>query len=159
MTASLTQLKANKRNSDDYKIRCFASKLAVNAKIISLCFIIISSCLSYSRRQAIIWINVGILPFRPLGTKFSEISIKTDIFSLKKMHLKTFVKCWPFCLSLNVLTHPAPIMIGWDSWRQLWKFHGCMPVLINIPNDHPYITRHHTPDWNHQGEGFGIWFS
>ena len=38
------------------------------------------------RRQAIIWINAGIMLIGPLGTNFSEILIHT--FSFKKMHLK-----------------------------------------------------------------------
>ena len=37
--------------------------------------------LSPSRRQAIIWTNVGILLMRPIGTNFSEILIEIHIFS------------------------------------------------------------------------------
>ena len=60
--------------------------------------------LSPSRRQAIIWTNVGILLTGPLGTNFSEISIEILIFSFKKMHLKASSAKWqPFCLNLNVL--------------------------------------------------------
>ena len=44
--------------------------------------------LSPSRRQAIIWTNAGILLIRPSGTNFSEILIKIEVFSFKKMHLK-----------------------------------------------------------------------
>ena len=44
--------------------------------------------LSPGRRQAIIWINAGILLIEPLGTSFSEILIGTQIFSFKKMRLK-----------------------------------------------------------------------
>ena len=40
------------------------------------------------RRQAIIWINAGILLIEPLGTKLSEISIEDLSFSFKKMCLK-----------------------------------------------------------------------
>ena len=36
--------------------------------------------LSPGRRQAIIWTNAGILLIGPLGTNFSEIFIKMDIF-------------------------------------------------------------------------------
>ena len=43
--------------------------------------------LSPSRHQIIIWTNVGILLIWPLGTNFSEISIKIQIYSFKKMHL------------------------------------------------------------------------
>ena len=60
--------------------------------------------LSPGRRQAIIWTNDGIMLVGPLGTNFSEISIVTHIFSLKKMHLKISSAKWrPFCLCLNVL--------------------------------------------------------
>ena len=40
------------------------------------------------RWEAIIWTNAGILLIGPLGTNFSEILIKIQTFSLKKMHLK-----------------------------------------------------------------------
>ena len=57
-----------------------------------------------SRRQAIIWTNAEILLTRPLGTYFGEISVDIHAFLFKKMNLKIlFAKCWPFCLSLNVL--------------------------------------------------------
>ena len=40
----------------------------------------------------------------PLGTNVSEISIRIQIFSFKKMHLKISSAKWrPFCLALNVL--------------------------------------------------------
>ena len=56
------------------------------------------------RRQAIIWTNAGILLIGPLGTNFSEISIKILTFSFTKMHLKVSSAKWrPFCLGLNVL--------------------------------------------------------
>ena len=59
--------------------------------------------LSPSRRQAIIWTNAGILLIRPLGPNFSDILIKIDTFSLKKMHLKmSSAKRRPFCLGLIV---------------------------------------------------------
>ena len=60
--------------------------------------------LSPRRRQAIIWTNVGILLIRPLGTNFSEILIRNQTFSFKKIHLKMlFAKWHPSCLGLNVL--------------------------------------------------------
>ena len=60
--------------------------------------------LSPEWRQAIIWTNAGILLIGPLGTNFSEILIKIQTFSLKKMHLKMSSAKWrPFCLGLNVL--------------------------------------------------------
>ena len=61
--------------------------------------------LSPGRRQAIIWTNAGILLIGPLGTNFSEISIKILTFSFTKMRLKVSSAKWrPFCLGLSVLT-------------------------------------------------------
>ena len=60
--------------------------------------------LSPGRRQAIIWINAGILLIGPCGTNFSEILIGIQIFSFKKMHLKMSSAKWRlFCLDLDVL--------------------------------------------------------
>ena len=60
--------------------------------------------LSPGRRQAIIWINAGMLLIGPLGTNFSEILIEILTFSFKKMRLKVSSAKWrPLCLSLNVL--------------------------------------------------------
>ena len=62
--------------------------------------------LSSGRRQAIIWTNVRIFLIGPLGTYFNEILIEINIFSFKKMHLKTSsAKRRPFCLGLNVLSY------------------------------------------------------
>ena len=44
--------------------------------------------LSPGRRQAIIWINAGMLLIRPFGTFFSEILIEIHTFSFNKTHLK-----------------------------------------------------------------------
>ena len=60
--------------------------------------------LSPDRRQAIIWINAGILLIGPLGTNFSEFLIEILIFPFKKMRFKvSSAKRRPFCLSLNEL--------------------------------------------------------
>ena len=60
--------------------------------------------LSPGRRQAITWTNAGILLIGPLGTNFSEILIKIQTFSFRKMHLKTSsAKRRSFCFGLNVL--------------------------------------------------------
>ena len=74
--------------------------------------------LSPGRRQAIFCTNAGILLIGPLGTNFSEISIKIHILSFKKMHLKTPSGKWrPFCLGLNVLTqHDSHVC------KTNWKF-------------------------------------
>ena len=58
------------------------------------------------RRQAIIWTNTGILLIGPLGTNFSEILIRIQAFSFKKMHLKMPSAKWRlFRLGLNVLIY------------------------------------------------------
>ena len=44
--------------------------------------------LSPGRHQAIIWTNAGILLIGLLGTNFSEILIRIQTFSFKKMHSK-----------------------------------------------------------------------
>ena len=44
--------------------------------------------LSLVRCLAIIWTNAGLLSIQPLGINFSEISIESQTFSVKKMHLK-----------------------------------------------------------------------
>ena len=44
--------------------------------------------LSPGRRQAIIWTNGGILLIGPLGTYFSEILIRIQTFSFKKMYFE-----------------------------------------------------------------------
>ena len=60
--------------------------------------------LSPGWRQAIIWTIDGMLLFGPSVTNFSEILVKIDTFSFKKMHLKMSSAKWrSFCLSLNVL--------------------------------------------------------
>ena len=57
-------------------------------------------------RQAIIWTNAGILLIGSLRTNFTEIWIRIETFSFKKMHLKMLSAKWcPFCLSLSALTH------------------------------------------------------
>ena len=82
--------------------------------------------LSPRRRQVIIWTNAGMLLIGPLGTNFSEILIKIQIFSLKKIHLKmSSAKCRPFCLGLNVLTHCCQVMAS---------------VLVNIGSGNGLFT-------------------
>ena len=72
--------------------------------VIKLTIIVPDNGLSPDRRQAIIWINAGIMLIRTPGTNFSEIVSKIHIFSFEKMHLKiSSAKLRPFCLGLNVL--------------------------------------------------------
>ena len=62
--------------------------------------------LSPGQRQATIWTNAGMLLIWPWWTNFSEILIRIQTFSFKKMHLKMSSAKWrPFCLGLNVITH------------------------------------------------------
>ena len=63
--------------------------------------------LSPGRCQAITWTSAGILLIEPLGTNFSEVSIRIQTFSVKKMLLKMASAKWrPIFLGLNVLlTH------------------------------------------------------
>ena len=68
---------------------------------------ITGSCngLSPWRRQAITWTNAGISSIGPLATNFSEILIKIQTLSFKKMYLKISSAKWLlFCLGLNELT-------------------------------------------------------
>ena len=57
--------------------------VSVNQTIISS-----DNGLSPNRRQAIIWTNAVLLLIRPFRTNFSEILIKIQTLSLKKMNLK-----------------------------------------------------------------------
>ena len=79
--------------------------------------------LSPGRRQAIIWNNDGILLIWPLGTSFSEILIKINSFSFKKMDLKMSSGKWrPCCLGLNVLmTGCHTIEYMQDKWILIFQ--------------------------------------
>ena len=60
--------------------------------------------LSPGRRQTIIWTNDGIVLIGPLGTNYSEISIKILTYSFTKIRSKVSSgKRRPSCLGLNVL--------------------------------------------------------
>ena len=84
--------------------------------------------------QGIIWNNADILSVRPLRTKFSEISVKSWVFPLKKIHLKVFsIKYQPFCHSLCVLifcSHHHGILFS-VTWvhiflvaKLVWRYHS-----------------------------------
>ena len=73
--------------------------------------------------QAITWISHDLLSIGPSGTNFSEIAIKIETFSFKKMHLNLLpAKCRPFCSGLNVLM----VLYQWDEtpllrhWFRQW---------------------------------------
>ena len=60
--------------------------------------------LSPERPQANIWTNAGILLTGNLGTNFSEILIKIQTLSFKKLYLKISSGKWrPCCLGLSVI--------------------------------------------------------
>ena len=70
--------------------------------------------------QAIIWTSAALLSTEPLGTNLSDIQIKMQQFSFKKMDLKLFAKWQPFCLCL---TH----------WSRVT--HMCVSKLNTIGSD------------------------
>ena len=110
--------------------------------------------LSPGRRQAIIWTNAGILLIGPLGTNFSEISIKIQTFSFTKMCLKVSSAKWrPFCLGLNVLRQDAVIEQNITNDNALRRNIYMDEISVSIVvthlyfdfywnnNHHPMITR------------------
>ena len=97
--------------------------------------------LSPEWRQAIIWTNAGILLIGPLGTNFSEISIKIQTFSFTKLRLKVSSAKWrPFCIDLNVLS--APALIIWNNAVTLvsCKALETNPTAIGINNNATNFT-------------------
>ena len=78
-----------------------STDICINEMII----IVSDNGLSPGWHQAIIWTNAGILVIGPLGINFSEILIKINIFSFKKMHVKLSSAKWRlFRLGLSELT-------------------------------------------------------
>ena len=73
--------------------------------------------LSPGRRQAIIWINAGILLIWNLGTNFNEILSEIHTFSFKKMHFEMSSAQWRlFSIGLNVLTLSAKSHGQFEIW-------------------------------------------
>ena len=110
------------------------------------------------RCQAIIWTNAGILFTGPLGTNPSEILIKIQIFSLKKIHLKmSSVKFCPSCIGLNVLIHLELIQKQAFNFHYLLALHtktgdvpGCIfYTRINLEKTWSTIA---VKRWAHQGQ-------
>ena len=99
--------------------------------------------LSPERRQAIIWTNAGILLIGPLGTNFSDISIRIQTFSFK-MHFKMSSAKWrPFCLGLNVLTSTV---YGCPCAREVTQInHTNLPRTVNTLRPRQY-GRHFAED-------------
>ena len=94
--------------------------------------------LSPGRRQAMIWTNAGILLIGPLGTNFSEILIRIQTFSFKKLHLKTSSAKWRlFCLGLNELmncTNPqlCNIVLGNPQWYIIVVQQCVLQVFVGL---------------------------
>ena len=83
--------------------------------------------LSPIRRHAFIWTNAGLLLITPLGTNFSEISIKIQNFSFTKLHLKmSFAKWRPFCpggdeLIISRITYVNRHILFTHAWGYINK--------------------------------------
>ena len=72
--------------------------------------------LSPFRRQAIIWTSAGLLLIGPLGTNFSEISIKVQNFLFTKMHLK-------------MSSAKVAAILSWGRWvnnHEVWTLISCL---------------------------------
>ena len=62
--------------------------------VIELDSIVLGNGLPPDRRQIITWTNTGWLSTGPLGTHFSDIRIKIQNFSFKKLHMKMLSSKW-----------------------------------------------------------------
>ena len=112
----------------------------------SVKWVIIGSCygLLPVRCQAITRTNAGVLSIRPLGTRFSDIGVKIQDFSFKKMHLKMLLlKYRTFC--------PGSFRWQWVSC-QIRKIAGCAcarnvspPPWVNDPDIHHGTCVTHVP--------------
>ena len=95
--------------------------------------------LSPGRRQAIIWINAGILLIRTWGTNFSEIISKIHAFSFKKMHFKILSAKWQqFCFGLNEFKKLLGQKCCYSSSRLF--FHLCLTKVLVSEKIH-YIAK------------------
>ena len=130
------------------------SRIYINNEHISEYLLYNFKLLAPHRRQAIIWDNAGILLIGPLETNFSEILIKIQTFSLKKIRLKmSSAKCCSLRLSLNELKAPMWFHHHTDmrkvtlfcihcSYVQLAQFYGHL-----ITSDHELFIWSHSPGW------------
>ena len=93
--------------------------------------------LSPGRRHVIIWTNARILLIRTLGTNVSEILIKINTFSLKKMHLKmSSGRRQPSCLG-NVLSN----VVAWITFIETINMcdYGHTITRMQIPQFHSQV--------------------
>ena len=98
--------------------------------------------LSPVRRQAIIWTIAGILLIGPSRTSFSEILIRIQTLSFKKLHLKTSSAKWRlFCLGFNVLKpHWGTQAYGKHIYTELCKY--TFRVCTIIRTQYLYAIHH-----------------
>ena len=104
----------------------------------NLTIIVSDNGLSPYRRQAIIWTNAGILLIGP----FSEIFIRIQTFSFKKMHLKMLSAKWrPFRLSLNVL-RLMPLHTTCCNWDSLITstVYWCIASKLKAPRNFYWMS-------------------
>ena len=88
------------------------------------------------QRHTIIWTNVGLSSFGPLGRDFSEIAIKIPQFLFKKMSLEmSSAKWWPFCLSLNVLNTRDIVLILLLHKPPGWRFLCISSIMESSQQD------------------------
>ena len=95
------------------------------------------------RRQAIIWTNAGLLSIGPSGTNISEILIKIQNFSFKKMHLKILsAKMRVNPLYTELFCGPQTcICISYDD-SLILKTHRLLKFTLRTDKDmqHIYVT-------------------
>ena len=105
---------------------------------------------SPGQRQAIIWINAGVVLIGPLGANFSETLIEIHRFLFKKMHLEMSGEKWPFCLGLDVLTMhnifwQRPLQRLWCTTAVIKRI-SVLPIALWI-----MLARFMGPTWGPSG--------
>ena len=123
--------------------------------------------LSPSRHQAIIWTNAGLLSIGPLRTNFSDILIKIQHFSLKKMHLKmSSAKRRLCCIGLNVLTNKAQQTVYgiWCSHQHCGMTFTLLFMFVIrtishwlVYNNDNMVLNDNTVTWPEVKKGFNTW--
>ena len=76
--------------------------------------------------------NGDILSVVLLEISFSELSVKTTKFSLKKTHLRMLsAKWWPFCSGLNVLMSKISWQLVGLDWISLMMIHVLQDMTVS----------------------------
>ena len=107
--------------------------------------------LSPGRRQAIIWINAGILLIGPLGTNFGAILITIQTFSFRRMHLKMSSAKWRlFFLGLNALKKKPAART--PRTTRLYRLGSLKTRIVSgfpdmVFTNHVYFTRCEAATW------------